>query len=69
MTSDLVPLSRGATGRGLSRLFYLDVLLSPDEDIPHLGDVILHQMFVERVSNLQPTDEGDSDYVFFIVVY
>ena len=40
-----------------------------NKDIPYLSDVILHQMFVERVSNLQPTDEGDSDYVFFIVVY
>jgi len=28
-----------------------------DEYIPHLGDVILHQMFVEVVRDLQPADE------------
>jgi len=38
----------------------LDVLLSLDKDIPHLGDVILHHMFVEGVGDLQPTDEGGS---------
>ena len=57
------------TGRGPSRLFYLDVLLSPDEDIPHLADVILHQMFVEGVGDLQPTDEGGSGYILIAVVH
>jgi len=66
---NLRPLSRGVTGRGPSRLFYLDVLLSPDEDIPHLADVILHQMFIEEVGDLQPTDEGGSVYVLVAVVH
>jgi len=66
---DLRPLSREATGHGPSCLFYLDVLLSPYEDIPHLGDDILHQMFVKKVNDLQPTDEGVSGYVLATVVY
>ena len=59
----------GATGCGPSRLYYLDVLLSPDEDIPHLGDVILHQIFVEGVVDLQPIDKGDNGYILIAVVY
>jgi len=55
---DLGPLCRGATGCGPSCLFYLDVLLRPDKYIPHLGDIILHQTFVEGVCDLQPADEA-----------
>ena len=66
---DLWPLSRGATGYGPSRLFYLDVVLYPDEYIPYLCDVILHQVFVEGVCDLQPTDEGGCSYVLVTIVY
>ena len=48
------PCLAGVIGRGSSRLFYLDVLLSPDEDIPHLGDIIFHKMFVEGVGTCSP---------------
>ena len=40
----------------LGRILNLDVLLGPKENILHLGDFVLHQMFVERVGDLQPTD-------------
>jgi len=42
---------------------------SSDEDIPHVGDIILHQMFVEGVGDLQPTDEGGNDYILIAVVH
>jgi len=66
---DLGALSRGVAGRSPRRLFYLDVFLSSNEDIPYLGDGILHQMFIEGVGNLKPTDEGSDGYVLVAVVY
>ena len=51
-----------------SRLLCLDVFLCPDKDIPHLGDV-LHQIFVKRDGDLQPTYEGGSSYVLITVAY
>ena len=66
---DLGPLSHGVTGYGPNHLFYKDVLLHLDKDIPHLGDVVLHQMFVEGVCDLQPIDEYGSGYVLVIVIY
>ena len=51
---ELGTLVSKTTRRSLSGLFYLDVLLSPNKDIPHPGDVILHQMFVEGIGDLQP---------------
>ena len=62
-------VSRGATGCGPCHLFYVDVLLNPNKNIPHLGDAILHQMFVEGVGDLQSTDEGGSGYVLIAVVH
>ena len=60
---DLRALSPEATGGSPSRLFNLYILLHPNKDIPHLGDVILHQIFVEGVSDLQLPDEGGSGCV------
>ena len=34
------------------RLEKADVFLHPDKEIPHLGDVVLHQMFIEAVGDL-----------------
>ena len=64
---DLGVLFRGATGGSSSPLFNLYILIFPDKDIPHLGDIVLHQMFVEGVNDLQPTDKSDSGY-FFVTV-
>jgi len=35
------------TGGSPSRLFNLHVLLCSNKDVPHIGDVVLHQMLVE----------------------
>ena len=43
--------------------------ISSVKDIPHLGDVVLHQMFIEWVGDLQPTDEGGNDCILVTVVY
>jgi len=40
-------LFRGVIGRTLSHLFNLHIPLYPDKNVPHLGDIILHQMLVE----------------------
>ena len=66
---DLGPLYRGETECGPSRLFYLDVLLLLDIYIPHLGDIVLHQIFVERVCELHPADEGGGGYVLVTIVH
>jgi len=59
----------GAIGRTPSRIFDLHVLLRPDENVPHLGDIVLHQMLVEQVGDLQPTGECSGGYVFIAVMY
>ena len=48
---------RGAVVCTPGRVFNLNVLLDLKEDISHLGDLILHQVLVERVYDLQPIDE------------
>jgi len=47
----------------------MHVLLRLDKNVSHLGDIVLHQMLVERVDDLQPTDEYSGVYVFIAVVY
>ena len=39
----------------------------PEPDISHLGDIIFHQIFVEGVGDLQPTDEGRSGYILVTI--
>jgi len=47
----------GAVGCALGCVLNLDILLDPEEDVPHLGDFVLHQVLVERVGGLQTTNE------------
>ena len=47
----------------------LDVLLDPKKDVPHLGDFVLHQELVQRVGDLQPTDEYCDNYILIAVIY
>ena len=49
--------------------FYLNILLSPNKNIPHPGDVVLHQVFIEGIGDLQPADEGDGDHILVAVAY
>ena len=67
--SRLRSLFMGESDRTSSRLFDLHVFLHPDENVPHLGDIVLHQMLVKRVGNLQPTDECSGEYIFIVVVH
>jgi len=60
-------LFRGEIGRSPSHLFDMHVLLRPNENVPHLGDIVLHQMLVQ--GDLQPIDECSGDYILIAVVY
>jgi len=53
-------------GGNFYRLFKLDVRLSSGKDLAHLGDV-LQDVFVQRVSDLQPADEREHGD-FFITI-
>jgi len=53
----LEALLRGAVGCALSHIFNVNVLLDPKEDVSHLGDLMLHQVLVNGVGDLQPTNE------------
>ena len=66
---ELESLSRETARRSPSCLLYLNVLLNLNKNIPHPGDVILHQMFVEGIDDLQPIDEGGGGYILVAVVY
>ena len=60
-------LFRGAIGRTPSRFFNEHALLCLDKNVPHLGGIVLHQMLVEWVGDLQPTDECSVDHIFIAV--
>jgi len=47
----------------------LAVLLSLNKNISHPGDVFLHKIFVERIGESQPADEGSGGYALVAVVY
>ena len=63
------PCLGGVTGRGPNHLFYLDVLLSLNEDTPNLNDIILHQIFVKGIGDLQPIDKGGNNHILIVVVH
>ena len=65
----LTVIFRGAVGCAPARIFNLHVLLDPKDDVPHRGDFVFHQMLVERVSGLQPTDEHCRRNIFSVVIY
>ena len=39
------------------------------EDISHLGDLMFHQMLVEGVSDLHPTDERGGTHIVIAVIH
>ena len=43
----------------LHRLFKLDVRLSSEKDLAYLGDIMLQEVFVQRMRDLQPADERE----------
>ena len=50
-------------------LFNLHVLLCSDKDVPHLSNIVLHHILVERVGDLQPTDKRCGGNVFVEIVH
>ena len=54
-------------GGSLHFLLELDVWLSLRKDFSHLGDVVLHEMLVQRVSDLQSTDKRKCKYILITV--
>ena len=44
------------------------ILLGQGENVPHLGDLVLHQIFV-GVSDLHLTDERGGSYIVVAVIY
>jgi len=57
-----------ATGFVPSSILDLYVFLSSRQDISHLDDFILHQVFV-RVGDLQPTDECSGNHVVIAAIH
>ena len=56
-------------GYASGSIFGLYVLLSSSENIFHLGDFILHKVFVEGVGDLQPTDEHSGSHIIIAVIH
>ena len=60
-------------GRGIGYIsgctLHLDVLLNLREDVPYFGDLMLHQVLVEGVGDLQPTDERDSSHIVIVLIH
>ena len=63
------PLLGGAVGKTPGSILNLDILLGAGEDGPHLGDLVFHQMFVEGVGDLHPTDERDDNHFAITVIH
>jgi len=52
----------------LRSIFNLNILLDASENVPHLGDLVFHQMLVEGMGDLQSTDErGGSHFVITVI--
>ena len=62
------PSLEGVVGRTLDNILNLDVLLGTSKNVSHVGDLILHKMFV-GVGDLHPTDEHGGSYVIVPVIY
>ena len=56
LPSTIARLGR-VVGGSLHRLFKLDVRLRSGKDLAHLDDTMLQEVFVQRMSRLQPVDE------------
>ena len=51
-TFPLADLFGRVVGCALGHILNLDILLDLKEDVPHLGDFVLHQVLVESVGDL-----------------
>jgi len=48
--------------------FQLYILLGSRQNILHVGDVVLHQVFVEGMIDLQSGDEGSCGDIIIVVI-
>ena len=64
-----IPLLGSAISCTSDSILDLYIPLSQREDVPHLGYFILHQLLVEKVSDLQPIDECSSNFVIIAIIY
>jgi len=60
---------RKVIGFTSSSILDLYVLLSLREDVPHPSDFMLHQVFVKKMRDLQPTDERSDNHVVIEVIH
>jgi len=63
------PLLGGAVGKTPGSILNLNILLSVSEDVPHLGDLVFHQMLVEGRGDLHHTDERGGNHVVIAVIH
>jgi len=58
-----------ATSFAPSCILDLYVFLSLREYVPHPGDFMRHQAFVEGVGDLQPTDERSGNHIVIAIIH
>ena len=64
----ILPFGR-AIGCVLGCILDLDVFLSSREDVPPPDDFIFHQLLVEKVGKLHPTNECSSNHVVIALIH
>ena len=65
--SSTIARFHGVVGGSLYHLFKLNVRLSTGNDLTHLGDIMLQEVFVQRMSDLHPTDQREHGDFFTII--
>ena len=70
MTSvfSLTALLSGAVACAPGHVFDLNVSLNLEEDVSHLGNLVFHQVLLEKGSDLQPTDERCLRNIFIVII-
>ena len=64
-----IPLFWRVTGLTPGSILNMYAFLSLREDVPHPGDFILHQVFIERAEDLQPTDEHSGSHIIIAFIH
>ena len=63
------PSLGGVAGRIFDSILNLNILLGASEDVSHIGDLVFHQVLVDRIDDLQPTSERDGSHIVIIVIH
>jgi len=59
----------GSDWQNLGSILNFNILLGMSEDVPQLGDLMFHQILVEGVGDLQPTDKQGGSYIIIAVIH